>query len=250
MRGGRAALAAGLAMGAGLAMAAGSALAVVGGREDEGALSRQTVMVLGSGGGVCTGVVVARDAVLTAAHCVAAPEHRIHYRDAEGRPVLLQPRAKAVHPGYDRGAIEGRRRSVDLALLRLGEPLPARFEVAALSARLPARGASLTLGGYGVARPGDARSTGTFRTVPLAVVEPHGPSRLLVWLDGSGSAGACNGDSGGPLADEAGIAAIATWATGPKAKGCGAITQGVLVGPQREWIDRTLASWGASVRWR
>lgn len=230
-----------------LGAAPGAAGAVVGGREETGPLAGQTVMVLGSQGGVCTGVVVARDAVLTAAHCVAAAESRVHYRGDDGAPVLLQPRARAVHPGYDRGAIQGRRRSVDLALVRLAEPLPARFATAALQAAPPRAGRSVTLGGYGVARPGDARSTGTFRTATLPVVEPHGPSRILVWLKGAG-AGACTGDSGGPILDEAGVAAIATWATG--AGGCGAISQGVLVGPQRDWIDRTLSGWGTGTEWR
>lgn len=227
----------------------GGALAVVGGAEESGPLSRQTVMVLGSNGGVCTGVVVARDAVLTAAHCAAAPELRIHYRDAEGRPVLLPLAARATHPGYDSKAIAARRRSIDLGLLRLKEDLPARFEPAALSGAAARAGAGLVLGGYGVARPGDARSTGTFRALRLPVVEPHGPSRILVWLQGSGG-GACTGDSGGPIADEAGIVAVTTWASGPGAKGCGALSQGVLLGPQRDWIDRTLAGWGARAIWR
>ena len=231
------------------ALLAGRAAAVVGGADDAGPLSRRTVMVLGSQGGVCTGIVVAPDAVLTAAHCATAPESRIHYRDADGQPVLLQPRARVLHPGYDRGAVAARRRSIDLSLMRLDQPLPARFEVAALQGAGPRAGARLVLGGYGVARPGDARSTGTFRTASLPVVEPHGPSRILVWLQGAGS-GACTGDSGGPIADEAGIVAVATWATGPGSKGCGALSQGVLVGPQRDWIDRTLGGWGRQAVWR
>ena len=46
-----------------------AALAVVGGTEDQGPLSRTTVMVLNSGGGVRSAIVVAPDVVLTAAHC-------------------------------------------------------------------------------------------------------------------------------------------------------------------------------------
>jgi hypothetical protein len=229
---------------------AAPAHAVVGGVEHDGPLARSSVMVLSSKGGVCSAVVVAPDAVLTAAHCVTgASEHRVHFRDAaSGEPVLIEPAAKAVHPGYDAKAIEGRRRSIDLALLRLPAPLPARFSAAMLSSAAAAAGAPLTLGGYGVLREGDGRSTGTFRTAALAAVEPYGPSRILVWAEGA-RAGACTGDSGGPITQGAGVFALASWATGPKGRGCGRYSQGVLLGPQRGWIDRTLAGWGLRARW-
>ena len=108
------------------ALSAAPAAAVVGGAPDDGPLSRTSVMVLGSNGGVCSAVVVvALDAVLTAAHCVAgAAEHRVHWREASGEPALVPPAATAIHPGYDPKAIAARRRSIDLALLRLASPLP------------------------------------------------------------------------------------------------------------------------------
>jgi Trypsin len=225
--------------------------AIVGGAPDAGPLSRATIMVLSSKGGMCTAVVVAPDALLTAAHCVAgASEHRVHYRDESGQPVLIAPKAKALHPGYDAGAIAARRRSIDLALVRLPEPLPARFQTASLSAAGAPSGSSLAFGGYGVAREGDAVSTGTYRTVRLPLVEPYGPSRILVWAKGQG-AGLCEGDSGGPVALGGGgaVIAVATWATGAGSRACGDVSQGVLLGPQRAWIDATLAGWGRSARW-
>jgi Trypsin len=232
------------------ALSAAPAAAVVGGAPDNGPLSRNSVMVLGSSGGVCSAVVVAPDAVLTAAHCVAgAAEHRVHWREASGEPALVPPAATAIHPGYDPKAIAARRRSIDLALLRLASPLPARFEPATLSAAARLKGESLTLGGYSGAREGQARSTGTFRTASLAVIEPFGASRILVWAQGAPGTGVCLGDSGGPIAGESGIFAVATWSRGAGGKACGTLSQGVLVGPQRDWIDRTLAAWGRSARW-
>ena len=248
----------------GLALAGGPARAVVGGAEEAGPLARQTVMVLSSRGGVCTGIVLAPDAVLTAAHCAGrGAELRLHWREAGGgEPVLRAVAAVVLHPGYDAGAVAGRRRSIDLALVRPAEPLPARFAPAALTGAGVAAGQRLTLAGYGVARMGDARSTGTLRGVCLPVVEPYGPSRILVWLRPDGPpAGACGGDSGGPIttapdgATEPGggtaagaVLAVTSWATGPRGE-CGGVTQGVLVGPQRAWIDATLARWGAGARW-
>lgn len=224
--------------------------AIVGGAEDTGTLARSSVMVLSSKGGVCSAVVVDADVVLTAAHCVAdAPRHLVHWREAEGPPALVEPTAVAVHPGYDAKAIEARRPSIDLALMRLASKLPERFAPATLSPASPERGVGIRFGGYGLAREADARSTGTFRSLELPVVEPYGRSRILVWAKGE-RAGACTGDSGGPVALGGIVFAVTSWAKGAKARGCGEISQGVLLGPQREWIDRTLASWSRKARWQ
>jgi hypothetical protein len=231
--------------------AARPAHGIVGGAEDRGPLSRASVMVLSSKGGMCSAVVVARDVVLTAAHCVTgASDHRVHFRGDGGAPVLITPKARAVHPGYDAKAVEGRRRSIDLALLQLPEPLPGHFETASLNAGGAPVGSSLTFGGYGVAREGDGRSTGTFRVVRLNLVEPYGPSRILVWAKGP-QGGVCEGDSGGPVTRDgaSAVLALSTWATGSKGHGCGEYSQGVLLGPQRAWIDGILQGWARSARW-
>ncbi len=226
--------------------------AIVGGAESSGPLARSAIMVLNSRGGVCTGVVIARDVVLTAAHCVAGQgEFRIHWRGEDGQPVLIPPAARALHPLFVSTSIAERRRSIDLALLRTPTDLPGRFGPIALSAGAPGKGEAVTLGGYGVAREGDARSTGTFRTAALAVVEPYGRSSILLWASGQRGTGACEGDSGGPMLDGSGfVTAVTSWAAGDGRRGCGGMSQGVLLGPQKGWIDRTLAGWGRAAEWR
>lgn len=228
-----------------LALPAPPAAAIVGGAD---APPQGAVMVLTSAGGVCTGVVLAPDAVLTAGHCVAGPEAlRVHYRDAQGTPVLVDVAARAVNPGYDAGAIAGRRRSIDLALLRTRDPLPPRFAPATLGAAEARAGETLTLAGYGAARPGDPRSTGTYRRVEIPVIEPYGPSRILLWMQGGRGAGACQGDSGGPVTGPDGaVLAVTAWIGGR----CGGLTQAIRLAPQRDWIDRTLSGWGLAAGWR
>ena len=236
---------------------AGPAGAVVGGREG-GPLAGSTLMVLNARGGVCTGIVLSARAILTAAHCTdGGVDLRIHWRGGDGQPVLIEPAAVSRHPEFRADSISSRRRSIDLALIRTREPLPGRFASASLvDGSLPRAGAPVELAGYGVSREGDARTTGTYRAAGLSVVEPYGPGRVLIWASdpaGGGKrpgAGACQGDSGGPLTlDGHGVVAVTSWSTGPSGKHCGLLTQGVLVGPQRSWIDRTLSAWGERAEW-
>jgi len=58
-------------------------------------------------------------------------------------------------------------------------------------------------------------------------------------------AGACTGDSGGPILSEDGrqVLAIATWSAGNGRRHCGTVTQGPFVAPQRGWIDSVLKGW-------
>ncbi|WP_372426728.1 S1 family peptidase [Salinarimonas chemoclinalis] len=235
-----------------IAVSPAPARAVVGGAPETGPLAASTLMILSSGGGACSGVVLAPDVVLTAAHCVtAADDHRAHWRDASGAPVLAEIAAIAVHPGYDATAIEARRRSIDLALVRLAEPLPPPFRAATLLDAKAGAGETLDLLGYGISQEGEAgRLTGgLLRRARLSVVEPYGPSSILVWLAGAG-AGGCHGDSGGPIARENVVLAITSWTRGTSGAACGAVSQGVLLGPQRGFVDATLAGWGRGAAWR
>ena len=233
-------------------LGASPAAAIVGGSEDPSPLAASTAMVLSSRGGLCSGIVVAPDAILTAAHCLAGADARVHWQEA-GRPVLIEPASVALHPGYDPKGIAARRRSTDLALVGLSAPLPARFRPATLSTASVPADTPILVGGYGVAREGDARSTGTFRTAALRSIEPFGPSRILLWMGDPEARGRspCTGDSGGPAATADGaIVAVVTWTTGAGRGACGGRSQAVLVGPERSWIDRTLAGWSTRAAWR
>lgn len=240
----------------GLVGLSGPAFGVIGGREG-GPAAASTLMVLNARGGVCSGIVLSPRVILTAAHCVAGgTDIRVHWKDGGAEPILLPPASVTLHPGYDGDAIAARRRSIDMALLRMAAPLPQRFTAATLyEGELPRAGSSLTLAGYGVSREGEAQTTGTYRSVTLTAVEPYGPGKLLIWAQdakaaGKAGAGACQGDSGGPMVSDAGsIVAVSSWSTGPSGRRCGLLSQGVLVAPQRSWLDRTLSAWGESALW-
>lgn len=230
------------------------ARALVGPSADGSALAPFVVMVLNRAGrtaGFCTGVVVARDAVLTAAHCAPpGADLRVHYRDEGDAPVLL-PVAEAVrHPGYRADAVRTRERSIDLALIRLAAPLPDRFRPATIATepRPAAVGGAYEIAGFGVTREGEGASSGHLRTQRLAARAPL--SSLLLWArdpNGAG-AGACTGDSGGPVLDVAdgAVVAVNLWSAGGGAARCGALTQALWLSPHKAWIDGVLAGWAGT----
>ncbi len=229
-------------------LAAPQAKALVGAVSEDTSFAAQTLMLLNSSrgaAGFCSAVVVARDALLTAAHCVAATRAlAVHFREGDV-PVIKAVRAVAVHPGYRANAIRTRERSIDLALVRLSEPLPPRFRAVAMAHDAnPAMGERFNIVGFGLSREGDGRTGGVLRSGELAVQAPL--SNLLLWASDPHhkGVGACVGDSGGPIFSAANeLVAITSWSTGQRGKHCGAITQGVLVAPQRGWIDSVLGDW-------
>jgi hypothetical protein len=229
--------------------------AVVAGIPAEPAVAKSLVMVLAEGGVACSGVVLSPRIVLTAGHCVPKGKAIRIYAplpDASaGSPHLIAPAASLVHPAFAQNAVATRRRSVDLALLRLSESLPGYFAPARLAAAAaPGAGTPVIVAGDGLAEEAKPNSSGKPRSAQLTVIEPYGRSAILLWAaPASGSAGACEGDSGGSMTAGGALIAVIAFAEGAGGARCGKLTQGVLVGAQRSFIDAALARWGETAQW-
>ncbi len=103
---------------AALALAA-PAHAIVGGRPADAALKGETAMIVSTRGASCTGVVLAPNALLTAAHCVQPQaDYAVVVFEASG-PRLIPINRIALHPSFDPNSFETRRPTPDLALVRL-----------------------------------------------------------------------------------------------------------------------------------
>jgi secreted trypsin-like serine protease len=121
--------------------------------------ARPIVMLEDSNGDLCTGTALARDVVLTAAHCVTRKlRYTVKaYQDGATIPV----RSIAVHPRFDLASYAASRATADVALVKLEGPLPDIVVPAALSApRRVAAGETLTIAGFGVTLAGTARGLG------------------------------------------------------------------------------------------
>ena len=227
------------------------ALSLVGPATEDQSFAAHVVMVLKRGGGqaaFCTGVVLAPQVVLTAAHCAAAiGDMRIYYRDGSGTSQFVEVAAVAIHPGFRADALTKRAVSIDLALIQIRAPLGARFSPAQLDETGAVTvGEALKIVGYGLGREGEGATGGVLRSAPLRVRAPL--STILLWAEdpNKAGAGACSGDSGGPILSDDGakVLAITTWSAGAGGgKRCGVVTQGPLVAPQRAWIDGVLNRW-------
>jgi hypothetical protein len=218
--------------------------AIVGKSANGAKWQNHIAMVLSRSGGragFCSGVVLTRTIVLTAAHCVAnASDTRVYL---PGQPLLPLSRI-AKHPDFQADAPRTRSRSIDLALVEITEPLPAEFAAPAFAgAQRYEVGTAFEIAGFGVSREDDAKTSGALRAGQVILRAPL--SSVLLWLDDPHyETGACTGDSGGPVFTSDGkVAAIIAFAEGSGNRHCGKLTQAVLIAPHREWISNVVQSW-------
>jgi secreted trypsin-like serine protease len=236
-----------------------TAAALVGGAADaEPALARHLVMIVGPHG-LCTGTVIGRDLVLSAAHCVASGrDYKLYESGADGQPQFSDIARVVRHPQFSMDNYKNARVTADLALLKLAKPLPARFAVAAIGvpAKPVAPGDRFTVAGYGVAAPGNGRTSGRARRAELAVTGRPGSLQIrLVDPVGGGERaglGSCEGDSGAPaFMGRDGVMmmiGVVSWATGPKlTAGCGGLTGLTPLAGHRDWIARTARELGSAL---
>jgi mono/diheme cytochrome c family protein len=120
---------------------------------------RSVVMILGSGGTACTATAIARDLLLTAAHCVQPDsEYKLAASAPGERPVLKDITRIERDPQFDLKRLFGHLATADVALIKLAELLPAKIPPVPLGAEEEpvAVGDAFVVAGYGVTVRGDA----------------------------------------------------------------------------------------------
>lgn len=213
------------------------------------------VMLTGSQATFCSGVALARDLVLTAAHCVLpGANYKLVEFNGTRQPVLKDLRAIARHPDFDVNAVLRHRVTADVALIKLAAPLkisPAPLMPAGASV---AAGDRLVVAGYGVAVRGDGKSGGTVRAATLVTTGQPGTLQIRLADPATkgerAGLGACTGDSGAPVYREVGgalaVIGVVSWSTGPAlSDGCGGLTGVTPLARYRAWIVEQAAKMGS-----
>jgi secreted trypsin-like serine protease len=219
-------------------------------------VGRHVVLIVGSRANFCTGVAIARDLVLTVAHCVLpGAEYKIVEFDAARQPALKPVASVTRHPGFKLETMLAHRATADVALLKLAAPLPATIVPAALTARAAfAVGERFTVAGYGLAVRGDGKTGGTVRAAALVATGRPGTLQVRLvdpaTLGERAGLGACTGDSGAPAFEETGgkvaVVGVVSWSTGPGGSdGCGGLTGLTPLVLYRDWIAATARQLGS-----
>jgi secreted trypsin-like serine protease len=221
------------------------------------AASRPEVMLVGSRGNFCTGVAIARDLILTAAHCVqAGAEYKQVELDANRQPILKDVRNVARHPQFNLQTMLAHRATADVALVKLAAALNVTPVPLAKPRGRAAVGERFAVYGYGMSTETDANTSATLRSATLVATGRPGSLqlRLVDPATGgkSGGLGACTGDSGGPVYQDAGgyfaVAGVVSWSTGANGSGgCGGLTGVTPIELYRNWIVETAAKLGSPV---
>ena len=233
-----------------------SVSALVGGAPPAGdAAGGAVVMLTGSQATFCSGVALARDLVLTAAHCVLpGATYKLVEFDGARQPVLKDLRAIARHPDFDVTAVLRHRVTADVALIKLVAAMKASPAPLMPAAASVAAGDRLVVAGYGVAVRGDGTSGGTVRAATLVTTgQPGTLQRRLADPATKGERaglGACTGDSGAPVYREVGgqlaVIGVVSWSTGPAlSDGCGGLTGVTPLARYRAWIVEQAAKMGS-----
>jgi secreted trypsin-like serine protease len=242
------------------------ALAVTGGAPPAtGWAARAIVMVIDPDGDLCTGTALARDLVLTAAHCVARKKrYEVKpYQTGAAIPV----RAVATHPRFDYESYARSRATADVALLKLAAPLPAVVVPARLApARRVKVGETLVIAGFGTIADRSAAGLGIPRMARLVVTGQPGSLQIRLVDPATRNArpglGGCTGDSGAPAFDDEGpdksgqksgqvigqIIGVVSWTTAAgNEEGCGGLTGLTPLLSYRSWIVDTARKFGAPI---
>jgi len=142
------------------------------------------VMILGSYGTVCTATAIARDLLLTAAHCVQPGADYKLMASKPGEPPALKDTARIERdPQFDLKRLFAHLATADVALIKLVDPLPARIPPVGLGgeSETVAVGDTLAVAGYGVTVRGAERLDGVVRAATLTVTGQPGSLQIRLF---------------------------------------------------------------------
>jgi len=172
-------------------------------------ISQSTIILLDTEkGGLCTGNIIARNLILTAAHCTQKNPQKIIAVFSAKMPQSAEELRKMnwrrilggkTSPAWPLLTENKEKDWGDIAILKFEGEIPAGFKAIKLLSRKESirTGMNITLAGFGITDGIQHTETEALRKVSVKVANAN-YSATEILIDQRSGRGACHGDSGGP----------------------------------------------------